>query len=385
MRSLLIVARGAESYGILTKLLSLAGEFAGRGWRVTGYAAGDGLFVERMRVIPGVQVIVDPVVPEHFDAERHGRLKGYLRVIGTSRSFVARLRRFLRAHRFDAALFAEHGMVLPIAAAATGIGTPFFWLVPNVVSDAYPFDLNRRLYAAAFRLSGLVPVANSRYTMATLGRSAHDGARIDLGADPARFPPAPIPPGTEGIVRLLVAARLHPEKGHLELLRALLSSPDLASIRLDIAGGPSGTAYEAELLAEARRQSAGDRLRLLGPSDDVSAAYRESDVVASVRLDAEPFGLSIVEAMLSGRPVLAHRLGGPADIVVDGETGWLLPDMSEDMIVTGLRRMLADRARWAAMGAAGLARARERYTVAKMTDGLLRIFEERGVVTTALH
>ncbi|MDO7844613.1 glycosyltransferase family 4 protein [Sphingomonas immobilis] len=382
--TLLIVARGAESYGVMTKLLSIIGELSQRGWRITIRAIGEGDFLERARIIPGVEIVPDPTAPRRFFVNG-GKLIGYIRLMASSVAFVRGLRTFLKARRFSAAIFCEHGLVLPVAAAARGRGTPFFWLMPDVVSDAYPLDLNRRLYGAGFGWSGMIPVANSRYTRTTLGRAGKRAEQIDLGADPARYADAAVEPDPlagvipAGAVRVAVVARLEAEKGQRALVEAIAGAPELADVHLVICGGPAGSAYEQAIRDAAAAGGVAGRVHLMGPVAAPLGYYQSSDLVASVRSNVEPFGLSIVEAMLVGRPVLAHALGGPADIVVDGETGWLTQAASPEALRAGLIRALAERPRWAAMGAAGQARALERYTVASMTDQLLAVFARHGV------
>jgi len=372
-RSVVIVARGTESYGVLTKLTSLGEELSRRGWSVTAYSVGEGEYADRFRAILRDDVVVEQSVPETFNAERYGRLVAYARVLKSSFAFGWKLRRFIRRSRFDAALFCEHGMVLPIAASVMGLDTKFFWLMPNIVSDNYPADINRRLYGIAFKLSGMVPVGNSAYTLTTLGTSGAHGSYINLGVDPKRFDqvqarptcfPVKVDPAA---VHLLIAARMHPEKGQLQMVEALLSHPDLAAIHLILCGGPLETPYAQSILAAAERLGGSHRLHMLGSFAETAPFYALADVVASVRIDPEPFGLSIVEAMHSAKPVLAHRLGGPDEIVVDGETGWLIDDMAEESLVLGLRRMLSSRDRWPEMGRAAQRRAQELYTVSAMT------------------
>ena len=378
---LLIVVRGGENYGVATKLLNLAGAFRARGWAVTVYALGLGEFVDRARAIDGVAFEIDPAVPARFVAGR-GKLGAYVRLLRGSAAFVRRLRGYMKRTRHDAMIFCEHGLVLPIALAGAGTATPMFWLMPNTVSGDYPADINRRLYAAAFGASGMIPVANSSHTRTTLGRAAGLAAQIDLGVDPAPFlaPPAADPLAgivPAGAVRLTIMARLTPSKGQLQLLEAILATPEADAVHLIVCGGPAGSEYEQALREAAA--AAPHRLHLIGPVERPAPYLSASDIVANPRLDAEPFGLSVVEAMFAGKPVLAHALGGPADIVVDGATGWLLMDMQPATIAAGLKRMIDDRARWASMGTAGRARAQARYTVETMADQLLAVLADHGV------
>ena len=376
----LIIVRGEENYGVQTQLLGLAAELVRRGWAISVYAIGDGEFAEKARKLPA-DVTIDPAAPPRFLAEDGGRLRSYSRLVARSAGLVRRLHRFLKNNRFDAAVVREHGMILPVAAAATGTDARISWLMPNCVGDGYPLDLNRRLYEWVFRRGHIVPVGNSAFTLATLGRGAKYGSHIDLGIDPAKLAKvdrsagpvlADLPPGC---VKLLIMARLVEDKGQQMMLRAMLSDPAFAQIHLVLCGGPMGTSYAAALRTEADAAGAGDRLHLCGPVENVADYYRAVDVVGSVRIDAEPFGLSVVEAMLAAKPVLAHALGGPASVVVDGATGWHITQPSVDGFAEGLRKMLADRARWTEIGEAGRQRALERYTVETMTTQFLRVTE----------
>ena len=107
------------------------------------------------------------------------------------------------------------------------------------------------------------------------------------------------------------------------------------------------------------------RVHFLPPQDDPAPAVAMMDLCISCRPDAEGFGLSVVEAMLLGKPVLVRALGGPAETVVDGETGWHIQQADPDSIANGLRRALQDRPRWDAMGAAGRQRALDNYCLAQ--------------------
>jgi glycosyltransferase involved in cell wall biosynthesis len=382
---LLLIARGGENYGTERKLLGLLTSLPAFGCHLSVYAIGDGPFAAKVAALPGVKLRIDPHVPDRFIARGSSRVLPYLRLLGASSTLMRRLARFLRGQRFDAMVFCEHGLTVPIGLVGRLAGVQSFWLMPNTVSGNYPLDINRRVYAATFRHLLVTPVANSTFTRQTLGRGMRYCAKIDLGIDPLDFAPGPPPAApvaiatTTAAIRLLVMARLVPHKGQLTLLRAVLGSPDFADIHLILCGGPLGTDYAHSLAAEAAAAGAADRLHLVGPVDDVAGYYANADVVVNARLDPEPFGLSIVEAMMMSKPVLAHALGGPAEIVLDGVTGWHVEGPEVDQFAVALRRMLQDRPRWAAMGEAGRRRAQAQYTTRAMAE------QFAGVVRTHLQ
>lgn len=173
--------------------------------------------------------------------------------------------------------------------------------------------------------------------------------------------------------RLVVVSRLVERKGIGNVITALAGLPDA---ELLVAGGPPQGLLqedpEAVRLTElAARTGVGDRVELLGAVDRhrVPSLLRSADVVVCCPW-YEPFGLVAVEAMACGRPVLATAVGGLAETVQHGVTGLLVPPRRPDAIAASLRRLLAEPATRAAMGAAGARRA-QRYTWTAVAAELL--------------
>jgi glycosyltransferase involved in cell wall biosynthesis len=107
---------------------------------------------------------------------------------------------------------------------------------------------------------------------------------------------------------------------------------------------------------------------------DVPAWVRSADVVLAVPW-YEPFGITPLEAMACGRPVVATAVGGLQDTVTDGVTGDLVPPRDPDRLGAVLAALLADEDRRAGYGAAGLKRARARYRWSRVvadTDAVYR-------------
>ncbi|MDP1571642.1 MAG: glycosyltransferase family 4 protein [Vicinamibacterales bacterium] len=96
-----------------------------------------------------------------------------------------------------------------------------------------------------------------------------------------------------------------------------------------------------------------DLVRITGPRADIERAYHAADVLA-MPSTREAFGMVLVEAMASGLPVVATRLEGVTDeIVEDGVTGWLVPPRDPEALSEVLARVCADSAAAQAMGARG--------------------------------
>ena len=195
------------------------------------------------------------------------------------------------------------------------------------------------------------------------------GRVVPLGIDAALFPAAGPRRRNQGDgPRLLYSGRLMQSKGLdtlVEALRLLRERPGLAGARLTLAGAFQDRAYEAALQ---RRIGAGglrEAVTLLDqrPRDRLAALMTEHDAVIFPTQHVEPFGLALVEAMAAAMPVVASRIGGPAEIVEDGRTGLFFPAGDAAALAAAVERVISDSEAARAMGQAAARAARERYTV----------------------
>lgn len=163
-------------------------------------------------------------------------------------------------------------------------------------------------------------------------------------------------------------ARINPDKRLEELIAAFeLASAHRPDLELLIGGAPDkGHADHADAL---QRASAHLRIRWLG---HVEAATL-FDRIALFVLVAEPAGCpnASLEAMAAGIPVLATRVGGMPEQVVDGVTGWLTPRGDPEALAQGIVHALADPAALARCGAAARQRATALFSVDRMVRGYL--------------
>jgi len=90
----------------------------------------------------------------------------------------------------------------------------------------------------------------------------------------------------------------------------------------------------------------------------------------------EGFGVACLEAMAHGRPVVATPVGGLRDLVVDGETGIVVPRRDPQALRDALERLLADRDLRRQLGAAGRERAREHFSWDRVTDLTLEAYSD---------
>jgi glycosyltransferase involved in cell wall biosynthesis len=167
---------------------------------------------------------------------------------------------------------------------------------------------------------------------------------------------------------LLMVARLTRQKNYPLFLqgaaRLLREFPRLVVV---VAGAGS---LEHELRSLARSLGIAEATRFLGPRQDVADLMAASDVVA-LTSDWEGFPNTLLEAMWSGRPVVATDVGGCGEVVEDGKTGYLVPPGDEVAFAGATRRLLNEPDLAAQMGAAGHRRVAERFTARRLVEGTL--------------
>lgn len=160
---------------------------------------------------------------------------------------------------------------------------------------------------------------------------------------------------------LLMVGRVTRWKGHEVLLRALAQVADLPWV-LALAGDCKNTAYLNEMKALAAHLGLAERVRWLGPRQDIAALNMAADVAFSCSTQPEAFGRVAVEAMAMQTSVIASAHGGSLETVVDGTTGWLVPSGDEGALAAAIRNALANPHRLEAMGKAGRAHVLEHFT-----------------------
>jgi glycosyltransferase involved in cell wall biosynthesis len=170
-----------------------------------------------------------------------------------------------------------------------------------------------------------------------------------------------------------VAARLTGWKGHRLVIDALAQSQERGRAHLVFVGRGDDGQYGRELAAAATR--AGITLTLAGSSDDMPATFLAADLVAAPSLEPESFGRTVAEAGAMARVVLASALGGPAETIVHGQTGFLVPPGDALAWSAALDRALAmTAAERAAMGAAARERIEAHFSTQRMCEATFALY-----------
>lgn len=268
--------------------------------------------------------------------------------------------------------------------ARTVRGTPLVFSLHHGVLMPHPTAYTRvlrRIYDTAIGVRTLRRVdrvlVNSPRDLPWLLR--HGIPETHVGVLPTPLPDASFDPGDPTWARgavgerfFLYVGRLHEEKGVDDLLEALPRLPP--DLRLAYAGPDAGRL--SSLQRRARDLGVEDRVAFLG---FVTEAQKRSLLAACTALVLpsayEAQGLVVLEAWAQSRPVVVSRVGALAQIVSDGQTGFVVPYHDVPALAAALQRVASLEDSGAAMGALGRARVEE-FRTAKLAPRLDAIYDE---------
>ncbi len=264
--------------------------------------------------------------------------------------------------------------------------------VPYVISSRHNDDRFRRRAPVRWLLRWLwrrtdagiaISDAIRRFSIEVEDASPEQVVTVHYGLDPATVG-APAGARAElcdaigvGPDALLVgsACRLIEQKGLSDGLRAFAQvTRDVPEAHYVIAGdGPLREALEHE----ARALGLAGRVHFLGWRDDARAVIAALDLLLAPSL-WEGFGLVLLEAMALSVPIVSTRVSAIPEVVVEGETGWLVPPADPDALAGALRDALTHPAELMARGRAGRRRLETHFTVERMVQQTIDVYERLG-------
>ena len=221
----------------------------------------------------------------------------------------------------------------------------------------------------------------SAYSARELRAPASRTRVIYGGADPERFSPDP----SEVRRGVLFVGRVTPHKGLDRLVEAL---PEEAELRIAGSTGHDPDPPERDYPNLLRQLAVERRVEFVGavPEPDLPALYRRARVLALPSVHrtrygrdvavSELLGLAAIEAMASGTPVVASRIGGLPEVVEDGVTGFLVEPGNVAELRARLAEVLADPRLAERLGRNGRERVLERFTWAACAERCVSAYSE---------
>jgi glycosyltransferase involved in cell wall biosynthesis len=276
---------------------------------------------------------------------------------------VLRLRRLIRRMAYDIVHFhtkRAHALALWLP---RGNRRPRY-----VVTRRMDYPEPRTWYTSYLynrRVDGVVAISQTiADVLCSAGVDSQKIRRIASGIDAEKFAAIGVRAvGAEGITEIGCLAALEKRKGHQYLLEAaaLLKSQGL-KIHCQIAGdGP----LRAQLEADARRWGIDAEVRFLGFITDTAQFLAGVDLLAMPSL-YEGLGVAALEAMAAGKPVVAAKVGGLGESIVDGITGFLVPPQNSDALAAAIAQLIRSPGLGASMGRRGRERVRQTFSLQTM-------------------
>jgi len=300
---------------------------------------------------------------------------------------VSRFARFLRreriaivhSHMFPASIFAS-----PLArlCGVRGVVEIFHlrevWREDKTLKGS--FWLDRQVGRFVDRYIA-VSHAATRHLIETKGISRSKVITIHNGRDLTRFRP-PLPSeraqaraelGVSDRPALLVLGRLESQKGHIYVIEAMR---ELVRDRPHLIALFAGAgALRAELDARCQALGLAENVRFLGHRSDPERLLAAADIVVLPSL-YEGLPLVAIEALATGRPMVATDIEGTREIVIQGDTGLLVPPADSAALSRAIERLLVSPELAAKLGARGRSLVEGNFDVRRQLEKTVQVYEE---------
>jgi glycosyltransferase involved in cell wall biosynthesis len=189
-----------------------------------------------------------------------------------------------------------------------------------------------------------------------------------------------------GALRVGFVATYARWKGHDVFLNAahrLRSVAEQHGVRFYVIGGPiydtAASQYrEDELRGMVHELGIQDRVRFVPFCENIEDVYRALDIVVHASSRPEPFGRTIAEAMATGKPLVASRDSGAAELFVDGADAIGTPARDPLALAEAIRGLILEPRRREVLGRAARAVAVERFSRGRLANGLFDIYRSTG-------
>lgn len=267
------------------------------------------------------------------------------------------------------------------AVAAKTARLPLIWHMRDHIGPPYMKPIVARTIRFLTRLLPTGVIATSKSTLHSLQLPESKKTLVVYSsfAKSIGEPPAVLP-HNKGEFNVILAGRLAHWKGQHVLLEAAKGFRDTPGVNFWLAGDAlfGEDTYKAELI----RQMEADGLtnvKLLGHVEDIQGIMRKADLLLHTSITPEPFGQVIIEGMAEGLPVIASNEGGPLEIVIHGETGFLIPPDKPQELEEAIRWMLDHPEERRRMGERGRKRVKDHFVIEDTVASIMDYY--KGLLT----
>jgi glycosyltransferase involved in cell wall biosynthesis len=302
------------------------------------------------------------------------RLRGISRMI----RYSFRLAAFIR--RSDIDLIHANSLKADILGGIAGklAGRPVIWHVRDRIEEDYLPKPAVRVFRLLCRVFPAYVIGNSNATLTTLHLGQRTPATaIASGVDMSGYPDQPAASTPTLNTRIGIVGRLCPWKGqHIFLQAAAMVARRFPATRFQIIGAAlfGEESYEEEIRRLSSDLGLESLVEFTGFRSDVKELLQHLDIVVHASTTGEPFGQVIVQGMAAAKPVVATSGGGVPEIVIDGETGILVPMGNASAMASAICRLLEDPKLAREMGIRGRQRVLDRFTIVQTAHQVENVY-----------
>lgn len=177
---------------------------------------------------------------------------------------------------------------------------------------------------------------------------------------------------TPGQFAFCAPGRLDPIKGHTHLVAAVARLAERCPELVVLVCGDGD--LRAVLEAQAAAAGVSHRVRFLGWRSDLPAVIAACDAVVLPSVASENLSVAVLEGLMAGVPAIVSRVGGMAEAVQDGRTGFVVPPADPQALANAMARLAADPAAARRMGEAAALDAQTRFTRRRMMAEYVDLF-----------
>lgn len=367
---------GAALYGADKILILLVEGVAKAGDKAYVYLPYEGPLSEKLRVIPNVTVKTGPlpVLGRHYLSPM-----GLVRYAWDLQRSVRWLARELPQVQPDL-IHSNTLYLLPAAIAARLHRIPHLWHVHEIVARSR--WMGTLLSWVAARLSTRVIAVSDAVRRQLVRDYPPLGPKITVirnGIDPGSHHPevdarafrTELGLGPDDVL-VGMLGRIHPMKGQEVFLEAIRRLPRRKNLVFAMVGGVfAGDEAMLEGLQERVRSAGLDHVHILDFRPNVAEIHAAFDVFVLPSALPDSFPTVVLEAMATGRPIVATNHGGAAEMVVEGETGFLVDPGDADALASRIMRLIDDPDLRCRMGMAGRSRLLAQFSLGRFMKDYL--------------
>ena len=296
---------------------------------------------------------------------------------------ILKLRNLIRKHKIDVVHSHMYRSNVPAAVAARLAGAK---VVVAQVHNVDTWETRRQLWMDRALMGwrdAVVSVSEAvrRDVREKLGVSEQKARLIYNGVDVDRFG-SPSPDARDRLreewgipqdaVVAMMLSRLHPQKNPLGLLNAF-ARIEAAVPRLRIVYVGTGPQRE-EVARMVEERGLASRVHMVGERRDIPDALAAADI-AVLPSFKEGFSNTVLESMAAGKPIVCTDVGGNAEVVIPGETGYIEPPGDNEAFGESLKKLAQDSALRQVFGDASRARV-QRFSLDRMAQDTIDLYEE---------